>query len=226
MTASRSSQAGATPGRRRQEDRSEATRRRLIDATLSCLETEGYAGTTISKIVERADVSRGAHVHHFPSKAALIEAAARQLVKGIYIQLGKTLATLADSDDKLRALVFSSWRTVFAAREHAVLLELLQASRHDEELAAIMQRLWQAGYRLIKGAAEHYFEPVHAGADLASVFVLLQWQLRGMALDIHLHRDEPIYERHIAVWCDLLSTHVRARHGVSGPPPRPPEWVF
>ena len=32
-------------------------------------------------------------------------------------------------------------RTVFCAREHAVLLELLLASRHDEELAAVMQQL-------------------------------------------------------------------------------------
>jgi len=61
--------------RRTQAERSEAMRTRLIEATLQCLETEGYAGTTVTKIVEAAQVSRGAPVHHFPSKAALIAAA-------------------------------------------------------------------------------------------------------------------------------------------------------
>ena len=92
------------PQRRKQEDRSEATRLRLIDATLSCLETEGYSGTTISKIVERGAVSRGAHVYHFPSKSALIEAAAKHLVKRVYIQLGKAFMNLPDSEDRLQAM--------------------------------------------------------------------------------------------------------------------------
>ena len=60
--------------RRSQVERSEAMRQRLIEATLQCLVNDGYAGTTISKIVDAAQVSRGAPVHHFTSKAALIEA--------------------------------------------------------------------------------------------------------------------------------------------------------
>ncbi len=215
-----------SPARRRQEDRSRAMRRRLIDATLSCLETEGYAGTTISRIVARARVSRGAHVHHFPSKAALIEAAARHLVRRVYIQLGEAFVNLADSDDRLRTMVFSSWRTVFCAREHAMLLELLLASRHDEELAVIMERLWTSGYELIRGAAEHYFEPLDESADPVPLVVLSQWLLRSMVLDRHLVRDERMLEQHLDLWCDLLATRIRPRPGVTGPPPRPPESVW
>lgn len=210
--------------RRRQEDRSEATRRQLIDGTLSCLETEGYAGTTISKIVERAAVSRGSHVYHFPSKAALIEAAAQHLVRRVYVQLGESLTGLHDSDDRLRTMVLTGWRTVFEAPEHAVLLELVLASRHEEELAAVMLRLWSGGYALVKHAAEHYFEPVDPNVTIASVIALLQWLLRGMALDRHVMKDERIFEEHLEVLCEILRTHVRPRAGVSSPPPRPPKW--
>jgi AcrR family transcriptional regulator len=212
------------PKRRKQEDRSEATRQRLIDATLSCLETEGYAGTTISKIVERGAVSRGSHVYHFPSKAALIEAAASQLVRRFYVRLGKAFIVEDDADDRLRTIALSSWRTVFLAPEHAVLLELLLASRHEEELAAVMLRLWTHGYALVTHAAEHYFEPVDPKISVASVMALLQWQLRAMALDRHLIKDERLFEEHLEIWCDLLRAHIRPRRGVSSPPPKPPQW--
>ena len=177
-------------------------------------------------IVERGAVSRGAHVYHFPSKSALIEAAAKHLVKRVYIQLGKAFMNLPDSEDRLHAMAISCWRTVFCAREHAVLLELLLASRHDEELAAVMQRLWTSGYAVIRAAAVHYFEPVDPKDNVESIIALLQWLLRGMVLDRHLVKDPTLLEEHVVLWCDLMRTRIRARPGVNTPPPRPPEWVF
>lgn len=212
------------PARRTQLERSEAMRQRLIDATLACLENEGYAGTTISKIVERAEVSRGAPVHHFPSKAALIEAAAEHLVRRVYVQLGEALLGLDESDDRLRAMVLNAWRTVFGTREHAVMMELLLASRHDAELAATMNRLWAAGYQLIRGAAEHYFEPLDGRSNVRELMILMQWLLRGMALDRHLVDNPQLYEHHLNLWCELLATRIRARPGTLTPPPRPAFW--
>jgi AcrR family transcriptional regulator len=121
--------------RRTQAERSEAMRQRLIEATLKCLETEGYVGTTVTKIVEAAQVSRGAPVHHFPSKAALIAATAEHLMRKIYIHLGVAMRHIDESEDKLTALIMTSWRQVFGTTENAVLLELIVASRRDPELA-------------------------------------------------------------------------------------------
>ncbi|HEX4937558.1 MAG TPA: TetR/AcrR family transcriptional regulator [Candidatus Kapabacteria bacterium] len=215
---------GTTASRRTQLERSEAMRQRLIDATLSCLESEGYAGTTISKIVVRAEVSRGAPVHHFPTKAALIEATAEQLVRHVYVRLGEVLLALNDSEDRLRAVVVNAWQTVFGTREHAAMMELLLASRHDEELAVMMKRLWTSGYLLIQGAAEHYFEPVDSQGTPLDMMILMQWLLRGMALDRHLVDDTRFYDHFLDLWCGLLATRIRPRQGVTTPPPRPGFW--
>jgi AcrR family transcriptional regulator len=59
----------------RQQDRSRATQRRLLDATLACLVEVGWAGTTTTLVSERAGVSRGAQLHHYPTKDALVLAA-------------------------------------------------------------------------------------------------------------------------------------------------------
>lgn len=54
-------------------------RARLLDATVDCLVRYGYAGTTTTKVTELAGVTRGAQVHHFPTRADLVAAAVRHL---------------------------------------------------------------------------------------------------------------------------------------------------
>src|ERR1700746_2163134 len=61
--------------RRNQAERSAATREALLDATIACLVEDGYANTTTSRVAERAGVSRGAHLHHFQTRNALVAAA-------------------------------------------------------------------------------------------------------------------------------------------------------
>ena len=65
--------------RRSQAERSAATREALLDATIDCLIEEGYASTTTSRVAERAGLSRGAHLHHFQTRNALVAAAVEQL---------------------------------------------------------------------------------------------------------------------------------------------------
>ncbi|MDT5024109.1 MAG: hypothetical protein QOE61_535, partial [Micromonosporaceae bacterium] len=57
----------AKKARRTQEQRSAEMRVRLLDATIECLVEYGYAGTTTPRVAEKAGVTRGAQVHHFPS---------------------------------------------------------------------------------------------------------------------------------------------------------------
>jgi AcrR family transcriptional regulator len=64
----------------RQQDRSRVTQRRLLDATVECLVEVGWAGTTTTLVAERAGVSRGAQLHHYPTKAALVLAAVAHLI--------------------------------------------------------------------------------------------------------------------------------------------------
>lgn len=62
----------ATPVRQPQQDRSRATRQRLLDASIECMAELGWAGTTVALVAERAGVSRGAAQHHFPTREDLV----------------------------------------------------------------------------------------------------------------------------------------------------------
>ena len=215
---------GGQRPRRTQAERSDAMRRRVLDATLECLQKDGYAGTTVGRIIEVADVSRGAPLHHFPSKSALIAAAAELLIRRIYIQMGKAVASLQGSEDRLHDLIYSAWKNVFNRPEHVALHELLVASQRDTELAAILQKVWTAGYFTLGNAADHYLEPTRPTVNVRKMMMLTQWLLRGMALDLHIVADRKLFDRYLKLWCEMLALHLRARAGVSAPPPRPPHW--
>ena len=71
----------STRGPRTQQQRREETRRALLDAAVESLIEVGFARTTTLEVQRRADVSRGALLHHFPSKAELLVAAVDHLAE-------------------------------------------------------------------------------------------------------------------------------------------------
>jgi AcrR family transcriptional regulator len=56
---------------RARQPRSEATRRKIVDAAVELFNDVGYANTGLGDIVERAGLTKGALYHHFSSKEAL-----------------------------------------------------------------------------------------------------------------------------------------------------------
>src|SRR5579871_6267699 len=58
-----------------QAQKSASTRTLIIEAAIKCLVELGYARTTTTVIAEKAGLSRGAMLHHFPSKMGIVRAA-------------------------------------------------------------------------------------------------------------------------------------------------------
>lgn len=65
----------AAEAREPQQDRSRATRARLLESAMTCLAELGYRASTVAVVAEHAGVSRGAAQHHFPTREALFTAA-------------------------------------------------------------------------------------------------------------------------------------------------------
>jgi AcrR family transcriptional regulator len=117
--------------------RSIATRTALLDAAVECLCAHGYASVTTTEIAGRAGVSRGAQLHHFPTKAELLAAAVEHLLQRRLQEFGEVLAGAAPRLDRLDAAVDVLW-TMFEGPAFAVWVELWIASRTDPDLAATM----------------------------------------------------------------------------------------
>jgi AcrR family transcriptional regulator len=64
-----------------QAQKSQLTRLRILQATVRCLVKVGYAETLTETIAKEAEVSRGAMMHHFKSRAEVFCAAAKFIVE-------------------------------------------------------------------------------------------------------------------------------------------------
>ena len=132
---------GVTSVRVPQEERSRAMRARLMDATIECLVEHGFGGTSTTLISERAGVSRGAQLHHFPTKNALVVAAVEHLTEVRGAELGAAAAAVPAAHrtrDVVRMLGDHFASPVFIAA-----LELWVAARTDPALLAAVEPLEQ-----------------------------------------------------------------------------------
>ncbi|MEV4128405.1 TetR/AcrR family transcriptional regulator [Nocardia sp. NPDC049707] len=90
------------------QDRSRATRQRLLEATIDCLAETGWAAATVSVVAERAGVSRGAAQHHFPTREDLITAALEYMFDSRTQQAkgeAKAVSALAEGVERTEAVV-------------------------------------------------------------------------------------------------------------------------
>lgn len=62
------------PRRRTQAERSEETRTRILKAASNLIRKRGYARFRTAEVSAEAGLSRGAQLHHFPTKDALVVA--------------------------------------------------------------------------------------------------------------------------------------------------------
>ncbi len=211
--------------RRTQAERSDAMRRRLLAATLQSLAEDGYAGSTLSSIVRRAGVSRGAQVHHYPNKQALILDAADDLLRSSYRTLGAVLLSVADEDNRLEALVKATWEQLFSTPAYRAYAELLVASQRDPVLAEALRGMLLRVSKLYEPAVEHYFEPAPgAREDLKALFLQFSCLLGGLAAQTHLLQDPSYVADQLKLWTRQAQRVMRARKGVKTPLPRPAEW--
>lgn len=144
--------------RRTQEERSAATRERLLDATIECLVELGYAGTTTTEVVRRAGVSRGAQVHHFPTKAELVEHAIVHLARKRREELRHELDIATPNGDRF-SLAVDLLAKSFSGPLFYAAMELVVAARTDEDLRPAVRAIERDAEQGIREFVAEVFGP-------------------------------------------------------------------
>jgi AcrR family transcriptional regulator len=117
------------------QERSVATRAALLDAAIDCLVDLGYAATTTTEIARRAGVSRGAQLHHFPTKAELVATAVDHLVERRRVEFLEAFEAIDPVADRLDTALDLLW-SLFQGPAFVAWTELWVAARTDPGLAA------------------------------------------------------------------------------------------
>jgi AcrR family transcriptional regulator len=125
----------STPVRRTQAERRTATQAALLDAAIECLVEYGYEGTTTGRVCERAAVSRGAHLHHFGTRPALVAAALQELAQRREDRFRRQVERLPRDGERVERALDLLW-SWFTGPLFQASVDLAAAARTDPELRA------------------------------------------------------------------------------------------
>jgi AcrR family transcriptional regulator len=186
----------ATPHRRRtQEERSATTRAALLDATIECLVEYGYANLTTTRVVERAGVSRGAQVHHFPTKAELVSQAVRHLANKRVEEFLQTMPRLPRSTDRRVSRILDLIWEVHTSPLFDASLELWVASRTDPELREGLMAVERDVSQTIASVGPSLFPDLASRPEFQADIDSAMAAIRGLALMRFVDEPENVERR-------------------------------
>jgi AcrR family transcriptional regulator len=197
-----------TRARRTQAERRTHTRRLLLEATLACLSERGYGGTTTLEVERRAGVSRGARLHHFPNKAALLAGAMDWLCDQLgehYLLAFAPTPTRKSERQRVRAGLHELF-AIFQHPHYAAMLELSVAARTDAELRAQLRSVSERSRNLALEAARKLF-PALRPSDAERLVETIRVAFLGLLMQEGVTADK----RHTELVLSVLEDAIVAR---------------
>ncbi|WP_313412557.1 TetR/AcrR family transcriptional regulator, partial [Rhodospirillum rubrum] len=203
--------------RRSQEARSAETRGKLIAATLDVLLAEGYHALTTQRICDVAGVSRGAMLHHFPSKVSLVVTAIDHLLTTATEEIRDQAKRVHGGEISLEAFLDYLWREQFSGRLFYLTLEHVTLARtHDEIRAPLIPVVKRFHAALDETWTEVFPTTSLAPGGIATVLNLTLCLMRGMGLQTVLRpNDDAYYQSLLSAWKALLPGVVEGRFPLS-----------
>lgn len=185
------------------QDRSRATRQRLLQAAVACLAEHGWAGSTVAVVAERAGVSRGAAQHHFPTREDLFTAAVEYVAEERSLALRAVFPQGAVAAGDRRAVV-AAIVDLFTGPVFRAALQLWVAASNEDQLRV---RVTELEERIGRETHRVAVELLGADESRAGVRETVQGLLdmaRGLGLANLLTDDTARRDRVVAQWATLL----------------------
>ncbi len=166
-----------------QKTKSELTRTSILDAAVDCFYELGYANTTTENIAQTAGVSRGAMLHHFPTRFVLIKAAVEHLNRKRleWFEEEERVVQRGAEHTRIEEGIDTYWKQLNSPA-FVVFHELKVAARTDQELAKVivpaLQEFNEAFYQSVRAI----FPDLVLSEAFERANYLTQYLLEGIAM--------------------------------------------
>ena len=186
-------------------------RQRLLDATVECLVERGWSGTSTTLVSQRAGVSRGAQLHHFPTKNDLVLAAVEHLTEAAARGPARRRGATCRPGRRRTRAVLEMLADHFTGPVFSAALELWVAARTDESLREAVGPLEQ---RIGRETHRSTVELLGVDESEPGVRELVQATLdlvRGLGLANTITDDAARRGRILDQWAAVLDAQRRSR---------------
>ncbi len=175
-----------------QQTKSENTRAAILDATINCFYELGYGNTTTEKVAKQAGVSRGAMLHHFPSRIDLVRAAVVHLnQRRLQLYTAQELEIQEDAEHTQISEGIESFWGQLKTPLYTVFHELQVAARTDDDLKEVLEQTSREFDRAWLQATENVFPDLALSEEFIMANRVTKYLLEGMAANGHIEGDIP-----------------------------------
>ena len=186
------------------QDRSRATRRRLLETTIRSLAQHGWEASTVGFIAAEAGISRGAIQHHFRTREALILAA----LEFMFEERAALLDALPEPDgtgpDRVHAVVTGLVETIGGELFRAA-LQVWTAAAADPALRVAVVPLEKRFARGVHRRAVRLLGADDADPEVRALIQATLDMARGLALADVLTDDSRRRARVVRAWSSRLA---------------------
>ncbi|MBU3258766.1 TetR/AcrR family transcriptional regulator [Roseovarius sp. PS-C2] len=196
--------------KREKQARSIATREKLIETALDVIYDVGYNRASTPEFSERAGVSRGALLHHFPTRADIIVAAMEKLLsdgtRDIRNIAGKVTQKQLGTDEFVDFL----W-SMFSDRFYYLSIEFINEARTDEELRLKMMPVVKNFHEALNEIWAEFQTREHPSSshEAQVILNLTVCLVRGMGIQTVLKNDPEYFATLLDAWKTILRQLVK-----------------
>src|SRR5437868_2983098 len=196
--------------RRTQAERSETTRKQLLEAAAKLIRQKGFGGLRTIEVASLAGVSRGALMHHFPSKHALVVAVLTYVNEVTFTQSTRRAQLARTSGDPIEEIIKDA-QDFFLGDYFFIELAIAMSDEGTRRLKHEMHELTRQSRFSIEAAWLETLISSGIPNQLArDVLALTLSAVRGFSVRTLIENDRQQFTRLMNVWRDIIHGHLAA----------------
>ena len=210
-TASSARRSVETARRRTQAERSEETRTRIVKAAANLIRKRGYARFRTAEVAKEAGLSRGAQLHHFPTKDSLVVATLEYVFEQAQVLSRRRASAVNKPRDLIEAIIEDA-REFFFSEHFMVAIDIVLSTSTNQSVRKQILDISRKARRPVEAAWAEALAANGVSGALASDLVALTLSLvRGMALRTLWDNDPKWFDELFSLWRQMIKVFLSDR---------------
>src|SRR3984885_6144163 len=196
------------PRRRTQAERTEATRTAILKAAANLIRRRGYARFRTADVAAEAGLSRGAQLHHFPTKDSLVVATLEYVFEQAQVLSRRRAAAVNRPRDLIEAVIEDA-REFFFSEHFMVAIDIVLSTSTDQAVRKQILDISRKARRPVETAWTEALAasgvPSSVSADIGALTLAL---VRGMAVRTLWDNDPKWFNELFSVWRKMIRVYL------------------
>ncbi|MFT6408133.1 MAG: AcrR family transcriptional regulator [Arenicella sp.] len=194
--------------RRTQSERRTATRKTLLEATVTVLLDSGYDGCSLAKVAKQAGLTTGSVQHHFNTKSDLMLAVIRERIFAVSDMRGVAIDIDLAVAERCKKIVELQWK-YYGDPKYLAIWTIILGARSDSEFTSRISD-WQknAIAQHEQGIKTVFSDLRLKPSQIKSLQYFINAQLRGLAMLQVIDSSPLLVKKQLKLLAGMLENHL------------------